>query len=447
MKDLFLTVGTEARWRELCTTGGGVYLVSMPNDAERIERASQGMDGAVARWLAGRRVPMQLKDNRYYLIKEFTPSAIYKAAETMNGSINATAAANTCERVPANTYLSYEGGMLTRWAICHRCGRAYLASGACDCIPTCRECGAVLRTAAEKKAHKCAHCQAEANARIYDYHCRQWGHREDGARFTYPKKRKDVLHKGIEIEIGGADYEMRAEDFAFNCNEAINADAFRPLMEFERDGSIEGGVECITAAMAWSEFVGIDWAKFYYLAIANGGEFGQVNGVHFHLDRAYFGNEADLAAIKIETLIYKFFDFWKLVSGRQEGSFGYACKKSEVHDFGSACVFASRRGHSFAVNTSGAATIELRIFGGEIATADDLKAVADIAEAVAIWAKKSTITAVLKATPTAIVKYLHDAANVERWTEKRLNNPRRATGGEEDARAFIVACQKIGGKK
>lgn len=23
MKDLFLTVGTEARWRELCTTGGG----------------------------------------------------------------------------------------------------------------------------------------------------------------------------------------------------------------------------------------------------------------------------------------------------------------------------------------------------------------------------------------------------------------------------------------
>ena len=445
MKDLQLTVKTKERYYELCTTDAGVYAVSMPANAARIEQASRGMDGAVAAWLAGRRVVVQLVDGRYYLIKEFTPSAIYKAIAE-GGSINASAA-ESWARTGANGYLSYEGSSLVRYAICSRCGAIYNILNGCGCVSKCRECGAVLRTAAEKKYHLCADCQKGANGRVYDYHRRQWGRRADGARFTYPKKRKDVLHAGIEVEIGGNEYEMESEDFARDCNGLVNRDVWRPLVEFERDGSIEGGVECITAALAWSEFCGIDWAKFYELAEENGGEFGSVNGVHFHIDRAFFGNGADLAAIKIETLIYKYFDFWKLASGRRAGNFGYACKKTEVNDFGSACVHASRRAHSFAVNTSGMATVELRIFGGEIATAEDLRACRDMAEAVAIWAKKSTIAAVLKATPSAIIKYLHEPANVARWIQKRLDSTTREACGDKDARAFIVACQKLGGKK
>ena len=426
-----LELSTRERLLELCHTGNGVFSVSFASATpERILRGSTGISQRAAKYLAGKFVPLVCKNGRLYLIPELTPAGI-----PTDGSLNANVF--DCYEV-INVELSAQDYPHTARYLCTTCGRICLVNH-CDNIPRCRRCGKPLKTAEEIEAHCCKECKRRDTAHIYSYHGRPY---RSAPRFTRPEQRETELHVGAEVEIGGSDGAMSRSGFSSAVDKILNPNPFLPFIEFETDGSIEDGVECITAATTWAEFRRKDWAAFYAEAENAEGEFGRVNGVHYHFDRAYFGRRDMLASVKIEALLYKFFEFFRTISGRKKDNFGYAAKKSGVDDIEGAITYAHYKEHSLAVNTSNGGTIELRIFGGKIDGADDLLATRDIAEAVAKWAKKASLAAVVRATPLSLVRYLHNPQRVATWCEERLADRTAAHNDNKTVLAFVAACKE-----
>jgi hypothetical protein len=170
-----------------------------------------------------------------------------------------------------------------------------------------------------------------------------------------------------------------------------------------------------------------------------GGSFGSVNGMHFHIDRTFFGDEESRAkaAVLIDYMIFKYYDFFAGISHRKEGHFGYASKKEGVNGIMTAAARCAYTEHSYAVNGSNSATIEIRIFGGKINTGAKFLAVADIIQAVARWAKYTSFTAASRQTPTALIKYIKDPARVLDFV-KNVNADRRQTTNGETMRVLFM---------
>lgn len=287
----------------------------------------------------------------------------------------------------------------------HKCGERF-----------CR-CGGLLKTAYELSANECEKCARGRFARLHPYHGRD---NRSAPLFEKPDKREAVPHLGFEIEAEGGGNFYANNDNAKRLANILNGDenAFKPLAEFETDGSINDGIETIFRPLTCEGLSRREGKlqRFYEHIKTRGGLFGRVNGLHCHIDRDFFGargtEERAKGAILLETMVYKFYDFFALISRRKAGRFGYAYKKESVKGVLSACLNIADQTHSYAVNGSGSNTIEVRIFGGAIDNARDFLAVADIVQGLARWAKNATLTGAERATPCAIVPYIRNAERV-----------------------------------
>ena len=369
----YLFIESDARVAELNADGGICKVSFVGKDAERLYRASRGLTLDACAVMVGKYVVFKYigGDNRFLPVREcFTAGEWEKVKD---GSFNATAIAHFC---PYN-FIS----LSTSRAVCLSCGCSVAVDSmnAHVCGERLCRCGNVLKTDDEKRESTCEKCARERVRRIYSYHNRT--HRERPA-FERPNDRVKEAHLGVELEAAGGGDFCANNDNAAKLYDILNADenAFTPVAEFETDASIENGIESITRPLTFNGFKkrAAKFQKFYEHIKSVGGEFGEVNGLHVHIDRDFFGErgteERTKAAILIELMVYKFFDFFALISRRRAGCFGYAHKKESVNGLTSAFLNIRDQEHSYAVNGSGGSTVELRIFGGKIDNADDLPA-------------------------------------------------------------------------
>ena len=280
--------------------------------------------------------------------------------------------------------------------------------------PVCRDCGATLETEAERERGTCDECWRNRAARIYSYHRRP---HKTTPLFTAPNGRSKWLHIGVEDEVDGKGGDLLRTEFARTVSAAFNSNADAPVIEFENDCSTNEGVECITAPLTFSAHkkLAAAYNTLYSAATEYGGGFHKVNGLHFHLDRAFFGDDWS-AQIYLECMVYKYMSIWKHISGRTDeaNTFNYARRKSAVKSLLTAAANTDDQDHYYALNGYGRDTIELRWFGGTIDTADRFFAALDIAQALAEWAKKAVAAEGRRDNfaPASIVPYIRDASNV-----------------------------------
>ena len=208
---------------------------------------------------------------------------------------------------------------------------------------------------------------------------------------------------------------------------------------------LRDGIEVITAPTTWAGFKKQDFPSFYTYANTHG-DFNKRNGLHFHFDRAFFATEdrdnALKAAVLIDLMVYKYFDFFATICRRPAGQFNYAYKKEGVRNLLTASTNNANRAHSMAVNQSGENTIELRIFGGYIKTAADFYAALDIAQALARWAKAAPLSTADKATPCALVKYIKDPPAVLDFVKNPHEAAPRTANGDALLKDFIKALKE-----
>lgn len=341
---------------------------------------------------------------------------------------------------------AYDNGLFMDYqAVCLTCGRAFSETPtAHKCGDAyCRKCGAVLKTKEEKRAGRCTACEIERLAKIHGYHDRPLKY---SPVFESPSNRWRYLHGGVEIEIGGS-FLFDTSSFARESSALVNIPFETPLVEYENDSSLGGGVECITqpTTLEGLEAKFDKFDAFYKKAEEMRGEFGVVNGLHIHLDRDFFKSKTDpdaiaKASVLIDLLVYKYYEFWAGISRREAGRFNYATKKAGVNSVISSASLNRSTGHCDAVNNGGEYTIEVRIFGGHIKTADDLLAVADIVYSLGKWAKATPFTRADKASPSDIVPYIKNPERVLAFIELDYHN-RPATGLKE-RRDFVNALKK-----
>jgi hypothetical protein len=330
-------------------------------------------------------------------------------------------------------------------AFCRDCGVQIRYA---DSIHTCGaprcSCGADLVGAVELERGSCRRCLVARLWKVYGYHSRP---NYRSPKFEHPEKRGGVCHLGAEIEIGGSSRFQIGESVTMPLSKTLNDEKHpeRVFVEFESDGSLDGGVECILAP---TTFDGLNkraaaFDAFYAKARELGGKFGDVNGMHFHVDRDFFGNEDERAkaAILIDFMVFKYFDFFAAISRRKAGNFGYAYKKDGVNSLITAAAKHAHTEHSLAVNGSGKNTVEIRIFGGKIETGADFLAVADIIQAIARWAKYTSFTTAANHTPEALTKYYKNAARVLAFIENAREDRPITTAGEA-MRAAVIASIK-----
>lgn len=309
----------------------------------------------------------------------------------------------------------------------------------CDDV-FCSKCGRKVRTAREKSARCCAECRRKIVDGFYSYHAHPL---RNNLIFDREHLRDSYAHLGVELEIdagddwGGSEVKM--------LSEIINPNAWTPCARFERDSTV-GGCECILQPFTLKTLNNMRdrLGDLYNKARELGGRWGKCNGLHIHIDRAYFGeyDKATEASAKLMILIYKYYDFWRAISHREKDRFEWAQKKSGCESIVGAILNTQYPEHRDAVNTSNSNTIELRFFGGYIANASDLLAVADIVNALARWAKESSFGQVEKATPAHIVRYINNPARVLEFCEAEVPNAFTSADAKRVKKDFITQLKK-----
>lgn len=439
---------TETRRSDILRYNGS-YLVKLRTATiDGLNAKSKGFSGEQLSILAGRACVLfssfyEEGSTRFRVIPEQFTNANERAMFTdCEGSFNASALSRAYSCSGINDYLS------RRWAgVCLDCGQMIQHErNTHDCGAMSCTCGNAL-TEDDMARGICRDCYVKKLWKVYGYHHRP---NHNNPIFEKPEKRATCLHLGVEIEIGGSSYFCYDnEDVIKPLSDALNDynHPERAFIEFETDGSINEGVECITAP---TTFDGLNrkakgFEQFYKSARDNGGEFGRVNGLHFHLDRKYFGDaeETAKAGILLEYFVCKYYDFFATISGRKAGGFSYARKKERAGKgiFQTAVGF-SNTAHSYAFNSEPANTYEIRIFGGKIDNEQKFLAVADIVQALGKWAKYTSFESAQKCTPSHIVKYIKNATRVFAYVTDGLNPYSPHTGtGDADLTAFAMALK------
>ena len=437
-------------------TACGSYSYSFKRlTPESLDRFSLGYDRAALDILAGK--PFIIFEAFYNkeeatrltpIPEQFTKKEARKLA---GGSFNAVLIARYAGDFKAtNRLFDYA-------AVCLDCGRTFATLEAaqnhkCD-APTCPYCGRELNDRREIKAGFCTDCALTRASAVYGYHERP---RRSSPLFEKPRSRHFLLHIGAEIEVDGDDGDnFDRDDAARDFSDILNRDPFAPFVQFERDGSLAQGVEVITAPTTYSGYLKRydAFSSFYNAAIDKGGQFNFSNGLHFHLDKKYFDNPDDpeavtRAAVLIDYMIYKYFDFYATICKRDRNRFDYARDKHRAKTLLGASMDFYNQSHSNAVNHQNTNTIEIRIFGGYINSAGDFFAALDIANALAKWAKNATLTSAEKATPRDLVKHLHDPARVLAFINKATPNGYHTEAGDKLKNDFIKALKsKLNGGK
>lgn len=400
--------------------------------ADRLDRLSLGFSRRALEAMAGHLVVMQ---------SQRECGRLEPVVEQFPEDLRDDIAAGSFSRQALRGYTNYvyDNGLFFDFnavALCLDCGKLFRV------IPTahrcgeieCTDCGATITTDEERRAHKCKACAARSLGHIYSYH-----YRPNRGRpiFEKPDMRTDELHMGAEIEIDGCNRDAFNDDDAAEFSAILNnKNPFKPFIEFEHDASLDGGIECITAPTTFGGLWKMrkDLDAFYKTANSLGGTFERRNGLHFHIDREFFGRDPEergKASVLIDLMVYKFYDFFMAISRRERGVTNYARKKDGVTGIYGAFSNVRFQDHCYAVNGGGSATIELRFFGGHISTADDFLAAADIVQAIARWAKATSIAGATTCTPCDLVKYLRKPDNVLAFVEGVI--PQRPTTREADA--------------
>lgn len=439
-----LSLGDIQKWKR---EGHGLMIVDFTQaTTDALNAKSRGFNAQALNAMAGRWVLLRTSNDRCY------PLAVqYNETERAHfGDMNTNDAPSfRLEAINASYNLIGINDRITRYeGVCLKCGLFVEHGSSHNCsrvVHTCENCGSVLTTKKEKKRGICSNCMASRCNHLYGYHSRPQRGRP---LFEYIDKRAKKAHFGIEVEL---DYIRDASVRAPQLGAIINEDPFTPLAYFETDGSLNGGFEVITRPLTFDGYEKIEPTldKLYNFAHEHHAKFGERNGMHIHIDNEYL-NDCDGGLPKaqsfLEYMIHHFYDFWASISGRKDGAFGYAHKKSSATNLFGAIQNLYDTEHSLAVNLSNSSTTELRIFGGKIASKDDLLAVLDIAQALARFVKEATIAQISKATPASIIPAIKDTTRVLAYVKARRDDSERhrTHEGEHDLEQFIAKLEARG---
>lgn len=460
MKKLFLFNSLTAERREqIRSTAKGAYLFDFRAvTAEQLFLKSRGLSISACGILAGKWILFEtmretaadgLSVVRAIPVREqFTRE---EWAKLDGGSLRLQAIAARYYYLLGNALID---GFTPFHAFCTKCGKIFKTASEASAhkcgAATCQKCGKELKTREEKSHLLCTACACARVEMIYGYHDRPT---KGAPVFEYPDKRENAPHLGPELEMYGGkrDSEMSNEEASI-LSKTINKKPFAPCVWFEHDSSIDGGIECIFEpfTLAGLEKRAAEIDALYIKADEIGGEFDVKNGLHFHIDRKYFGTDSETrtkAAVLIDLLVYKYYDFFSAISRRRRGEFFYACKKDSVSGIFTAAANVNNHAHRYAVNGGGEHTIEIRIFGGKIACVDDFLAAADIVQAIARWAKNATMATAERATPCDIVKYIKNAGRAAAFCENARADREITTTGEAMRAEFIRVLKEAEEKR
>lgn len=460
MKKIFLLDSLTAERREqIRRTAKGAYLFDLREaTAEQLFEKSRGLSIAACGILAGKWILFEtmretladgLSVTRAIPIREQFTSEEW--AKFRDGSFRFSSLSYSYMYNFGNVYID---AFTNFYGFCTKCGKVLFTASEASAhkcgAATCPKCGRELKTREEKTHRLCTSCACARVERMYGYHDRPT---KGAPVFEYPDKRENAPHLGAELEMygGNRDDEMSNEEAAI-LSKTINKKPFAPCVWFERDSSLDGGVECIFEpfTLAGLEKRAAEIDALYIKSDEIGGEFDVKNGLHFHIDRAYFGTDSETrtkAAVLIDLLVYKYYDFFSAISRRRRGEFFYACKKDSVHGIFTAAANVNNHAHRYAVNGGGEHTIEIRIFGGKIACVDDFLAAADIVQAIARWAKNATMATAERATPCDIIKYIKNAGRAAAFCENARADREITTTGEAMRAEFIRALKEAEEKR
>lgn len=429
------------------STQSGCYVYDFTEvDAQSLFKASKGYTLEQCKKFSGKKLILAysaVQARRVYVLPEFFPE------EVLRGTFNYDAIRQYCDCGGANFIVN---SRRTYPYYCADCGKRLTEEEAkthnCLAPDICRVCGRKLTTDGEKKAHICAHCFDAAYNKRYDYHGRK---NRAKPLFEKPKKREKVLHIGAEIEVNQTDDE--ATKNVKNFGRILNKDCYA-FAEFERDGSlVNGGCEVITAPTTvdgyYKRYADID--AFYKKAIEEGCIFGvidgEMNGLHFHLDRDFFEGASVPAAGIIQYIIYSNYQFFASISHRDKHHLDYACNVDSRKEIDASYRNATTSNHEYAVNVSNSGTLELRIFGGRIDTADKFFAALDITQAIANYAKKTPTYKVKDFRLADLIKYLRNPSNVAAFVrDVRSDETAYYDEAKTDREAFAEVCDEAAKK-
>lgn len=432
---------------------GGLYVCSFTSrtTAADVQRGGRNISDALATWLAGKyvltqRVYEQDGTYRYRVYPPFLPARLRKDA------LRATIAPNVFIFVGRNGNCRGYRNDEAFFAFCTRCGFIMHVSDVASHIAThrhnatfCRDCGRVVRRRVERDACLCSSCRAKQNAVQHGYHDRP---NKSAPIFSAPNNRATALHVGAEIEVDGSN-GIDAERFCHEANAKANKEPFAPRWEFERDSSINGGVEVISAPKTWRDWVANrDEVEAIYTAARNyDGAFNDYNGLHFHFDRVFFGDRVRENGVKMKYYVNKFYNLFMFLSFRPfdtRTNYSYAARDIDCCDLFKAVAHYPSHSSAFN-NAAGDDTFELRTFGGKINTAARFYVALDIVYALAKWSKSTPFALTEKASEVTLVRYLHNpkavAEELTAWkadSASLYNHTNTDTKRQIDA--FLTAC-------
>lgn len=406
-------MATNTILRKVVKTDTSAYILRF-TDAQRGFEASRGLSLEALSEVAGRWLLVNVRHDDEGERRLFISPANFRQGgqSLLEGSFRLQAVATSSGFWTHN--------LDTGYSFCTTCGAIFKDRSHKCGERVCNNCGQIL-TGNEAKYDICEDCAMARYRRVYGYHGRP---NRNAPTFERPRFRGKYLHIGTEIEIDHED-GFDSDDVA-RLGDIINkGHIFNPFAYFEDDCSI-GGVETITAPTTLKGYnAKADiFDRFYTDAKRYGGVFERRNGLHFHLDRQYFGaygsEEQAKCLVLLGYMIYKYYDFWQMISGRRADGFYYAKGKSEAKGLLSAYDAVRSSGHYDAINNDGANTIELRFFGGAIETGEEFLACVDIVNALGRWAKSASFGQGEKATPSAIVRYIQAPRRVLEFVRKDI---------------------------
>lgn len=243
--------------------------------------------------------------------------------------------------------------------VCENCADDYYYCNICDRY--------VANGNYDFDAEMCCDC-ARDNARlITGYHDRPALH-----FFGESQKRWHGLWRGIgaELEIDRDDADTDAETETAESIKNIAGDA----VYFNRDGSLHNGFEIITQPHTEAAFRAFPWEDVLAACRAGGYSSHDIGtcGLHLHFSRAFFGSSRRKQDIAVSKLI-RFYDLrWddilKISRRTAEQADRWAARyctdsRAEAEDYGHGKKYAGRY---HAINTTNAATIELRLTRGTL---------------------------------------------------------------------------------
>lgn len=193
------------------------------------------------------------------------------------------------------------------------------------------------------------------------------------------------------------------------------------------DGSLNnGGLEWITFPHSFDWYVK-NKDKFDK-AISAIREKGFTNtkraGNHIHINRSYFGNDAEFCACKIALLFNTYWNEFVALAGRNINECRYTQKPNQSKDDSLFEVVSktinNRRTHEIAVNLQHSATIEIRLWSA-IKNADDLIFFLDNMQALARFVKRASLEKIQRAEFTDFMKYYKLKSSLKTAKEKLSN--------------------------